>query len=239
MVIVAPTALYNSILNANPSSTIPVTWVISSQDPPRSTITVPLLPWGVEIQPLPKNPFNPVIRPPDVGSFVFNVNYTNASKVGSGDLSYEAGQILTFDNETDITDQVSQINVPEVIDLQQNTNLLSLEKLGLTNEEIVNLETQTRTKMNALVTLINSQRMQANQKEIDIKSNQKLINENEKTLAAAVVVLSATDPIVIKLTTNNTLLVAQRTKLVDELNVIITEMNSNYNLLLNVKEIVR
>jgi hypothetical protein len=239
MVIVAPTALYNSVLPHDPSSNIPVTWIISSQDPPRTTTAIPLFPWGVEIEPLPKMIFNPARRQPDAGAFVFSVNYTNSSKVGSGDKQYESGQVLSFDDSITDTQDINTINIPEVIDLQQNTNILSLGKMGLTNEEITNFEIQTRTKMNTLITTINDVKSKINVKEVQIMDNQKYINETEKALTAASVVFDITDPIITKLQTNLNLLTEQRTILIDELNILITNVNSQYNLLLDVKEIVR
>ncbi len=239
MVIVAPTALYNSVLPQNPSSNIAVTWVISSQDPPRTTTVAPLLPWDVEIDPLPKMIFNPALRQQDTGAFVFNVNYTNKSKVGSGDKQYESGQILSWDDVTTDTQDINTLNIPEVIDLQQNTNVLSLEKMGLSDEEIVSFEVQTRTKMNVLIGEINVLRSQINSKEVQINDNQKSINETDKALNAALVVFSTDNPIVVKLQKNLTLLQEQRTILIDELNALITTTNDKYNLLIEVKEIVR
>jgi len=238
MIIVAPTALYATILPTGPTDSTSITWTISSNNPPRPTIVVSLLPYSVEIKPLPSKTFNPAKRQDGVGEFVFNVNYSNRSEVGIGNKTFEYGEFLDFDLTTTIEELIT-LGVPNVIDLQQNTNYLDVEELGLTDEELADLEVSTRTMMNDLILALNTQKADANKIAVEIMNTQKLLNETLKVLNAAKVVYGATDSIVAKMEDRQAELEATRDEQLASLNIIYAEMNAQYNDLIKVKEMVK
>lgn len=236
MIIEAPTALYQSILPVGQAAGN-ISWTISSNDPPRQSSTIPLLTNTDEYKELPKMIFNPACREFGVGEYVFNLSYTLASKAGAGRKQYESGQIIEFTQEA--LPDVDQLTVPDTVELQQNTNLIDLESLGLTEADVAVLDTDARKNMNLAIDDLNTIQANINTTKISINDNQKLINETRKAVSAASALFDIENPIVKKLLEKQYELVSQRDVLVSQLNTYISQANEKYDTIQRLREIVR
>lgn len=238
MIIIAPTALYSSILPMDHSTPGNVTWVISSNDPPRMTDNTQILPQIEEIKTLPPIIFNPSKRQVNTGAYVFNLSYSEKSKVGIGEKFYEAGQILEF-NDAEDQPVVNLLSVPDVLDLQQDTNELNVSDMGLTPEEINRLNTESRKKMNTLISDLNDTLASIKSTTVSIQDNQRSLNETKKAAGAAASVFPETDEIVIKLNERIVLLDEERVILADNYNKLLLSANDKYAIIYSVREVVR
>lgn len=236
MIITVPTALYLSVLPKSANDPTAITWLISSTDPPRTISDTPLLTKQEESQKLPAILFDPIQRQTNVGEFVFNVNYSIASKIGSGIKSFEVGQILEFETSGDEID-IESLRVPEVVDLQQNTNILDLLGAGLSEQEVKEFENQSREMFNTLISEINTNKANINSLEVSIGDNQKTINETKKIRQA--VELINNKILLDKLVAKENVLIDEKARLLNHLNDLNLATNNLYDRLLLIKEIVR
>jgi hypothetical protein len=242
MIILFPTSLYDSILPKEPSDPQNITYLISSEDPPRATQDLLQLPISEELKELPTRTFSKRDNRAVVGDFIFHVSSSGNSDIGSAKKQFEIGQLLDFDTETLPT--VDPTEVPAVVNLQQNTNTLDLEGLGLSEEESDDLVMQAEDKFEELVNELNVIKEQISNDEVAIAENQKSLNETNKTLNAAQIVLDATGDtstqgIIDKLAESKSALEAQRTSLVDNLNSSKARAKTAFDDLLRVRELVR
>lgn len=238
MIISAPTALYLSILPDKPSTAGNITWTISSNNPPRILSETAIIPKIEEIKPLPPIVFDPSKRQVNTGDMVSNISYTFRSKVGIGNKSYESGQILEFTDTVDAPSS-SALMVPDVIDLQQNTNIIDLDSMGLTDQEVEKLTVEARTKLNNLISTINSILSNIRLLGVSISDNQKLINETQKAYNASLESLGSSDEITIKLNNRISSLNESRTTLIGQYNESQSIANDYYKQILIIKELVR
>lgn len=236
MIISAPTALYSVLLPVD-TNVGNVTWNISSNDPPRSVETTALIPVSEELKPIPPLFFDPTARQLNTGEFIYNLSYTQKSQVGIGNKMFESGQILDFTDET--SPQTELLSVPPTIELQQNTNIINVNDMGLTEEQIAKLTIETRKKYNYTVTSLNFMVADINAIGIQISDNQKRINETQKTYNASVVSLGDSDEITISLSNRLASLQAERTVLVTKYDSSVQIANNLYDQVLKIKELVR
>ena len=244
MIIEFPTALYSSVLPKEPSDNQSVTFLISSTDPPRSISTFFQLLYSEELKTLPGKIYSDSRRRANLGEFIFNVSYASPSAMAIGNKAFETGQLLDFPGVEE-TEDIDILEVPEIVEVQQNGNILDLESLGLDEEESDDLTSQAETKFHDSIVILNDLKMQIKDKKASIDSNQKLINETRKARDAAVVVFSDTstgaedNEIVIKLNQKEQDLLSEKEDLLAELNSLIDQANEIYGEILRLREMVR
>lgn len=240
MIISAPTALYSTVLPKDIDDSISVSWTISSQDPPRSTQTLFQLLRSEQLKELPPLIYSDKERRQSFGELIFKVMTSGQSDIGSGTKSYEVGQILEFDDVQEPSDIVD-LNVPDRIELQQNTNILDLTSVGLSDEQseqLVSFATEqfkeSTIELNATYNMINVVRA-------NIDANQKLVNETRKARDAAKVVFAAsTDQQIVDILNNKEIqLLSERDVLISQLNQLTNDANEIYNRILDIREVVR
>lgn len=236
MIISAPTALYDSILPQQPEVAGNITWTISSNDPPRPDIVVPIISQIETMKPLPPLPFNPSERPINTGAFVFSLNSSTSKNAGSGKKLFEVGQTLEFTEEVPPT--VTTKKTPDIIDLQQNTNILDIEDVGLSQEEVVDISIDARTRFNYLTDQINVLTADINILKIEISNNQKSMNEVIKIKNAAIL-LYGDNSVVQKLILKEEGLLMQRDELIAQVDAKNLEVDAKYNELQAIRELVR
>lgn len=243
MIISFPTALYDAILPKEEDSGN-VTFTISSNDPPRSTETFFQLFGSEELRPLPDRIFTRAERRLNLGELIFQVATGTQSVVADGAKVFEVGQVLDFEDITEPSN-VTQLEVPEVIELQQNTNLLNLESLGLTEDEASLLVSDANSKLDDSINRFNNTKTAISDKEAQIEDNQRLSNEVRKAKdAASAVFAGSTDPtagntIIDKLDAREQELAVERTALIEELNALNALAGEIYNEILDIREVVR
>lgn len=244
MIISAPTALYESVLPREEEDNQSVTFVISSTDPPRSEETLFQLLRSEELKQLPPKIFTRQERRENLGDIIFRVSTGSQSQVGSGTKTFEVGQILNF-GDVEEPEDIADLNVPEVVELQQNTNKLDLESLGLTGEEIDSLVGGAEDKLETAVLRLNQTKTEISNTEAAIQANQKTANEAKKAKEAAQAVFAAaTNPtegnqIIEKLEIKEEELAQERAGLIEYLNTLNVLANEIYEEILEIREVVR
>jgi hypothetical protein len=244
MIIGFPTALYTANIPQEASESGNITFTISSEDPPRSTETFFQLLRSEEIRGLPPRIYDSITRRLTFDQLIFAVSTGTQRKAGVGTKAYEVGQLLDFD-DVQAPDDIDTLNVPDVVELQQNTNLLNYTELGLTNEQVEELLLGANERFNREVASLNITKSAIADKESDIRDNQRLLNETRKALDASRAVFSDTtdvtsgNQIIEQLETKQLQLENIRVTLVDELNTLTIQANEIYNRILDLKEVVR
>lgn len=240
MIVSFPTALYESILPKSDDDTNNVTFTISSEDPPRTSTTAFELFRGEELRKLPTRVFNDRERRTTFGDFVFSLSSGSQISTEDGKKSFEVGELLEF-GVVEETESISSTEVPDIIDMQQNTNKLDLIGLGLSEEQATLLIQSSEDRFDELVKSIISVQTGIKNVSAMIDSNQKQINEVRKAKDAAVVVLgSITDnPILVILEQKEQDLLLERNELINSLNQNNVEVKQLFNDLLRVREMVR
>lgn len=238
MIIKFPTALYASVI-PTVEDVGNVSWLISSNDPPRPSAAPIPLQLGESSQPLPPRTNSPADRLVALGELVFALSFGTTREVGVGAKAFEVGELLDFEAEDGVT-QIDGLNVPDVVDVQQNTNMLDLVGAGLTQDEADDLVQSAQTKFDELMNSLNDIKTTINDKKVQIQDTQRLLNEAIKATNAAIQVFGGTDNVVVtKLTNRQSELVKQRDSLVVGVNNLSAQAQTTYDDLIKIKEVVR
>ena len=236
MIIAYPTGLYVSVLPKSPSDPGPVSWTISSNDPPRmKDTTIQLISFNRLQAPQPKS-ITPYELSTYLGDFIFNISTANANNTAIGSKIYEPGQLLDFGDAQDIN--VANPAVPPVIELQQNTNLIDYAALGLTPGQVTSFLQSANQKFLDLVSSINSAFANIQNVQNSIMDNNKLLSEVTKALGSAKVVYGS-GIIIDALTAKQTEITSLIASLTSELDVLNTNYAGLYNELLALREVIR
>lgn len=190
MIIRFPTALYESILPETPVYGGNVTYTISMEDPPRIFQTTIRLPPAVERREKSDRIIDDDTRRIQLGERVFTISRTRKSVTGSSKKQFEVGQILIFGRDVD--PDVNPMLVGD-LDLRHDTNLLDLAGLGLTEEDIINVNSSAMARLKELQADLSRYTKQRSDTEIAINENKKTQNETRKA-ADAITQLATTDP---------------------------------------------
>jgi len=244
MIITAPTGLYKGILPTENSSGN-VTYTISTQDPPRANITVLQLPIAEELATAPDEVHSEKDRREQFGELIFSLVQSSRNLIGASNAkTFEVGEILDFEVGIPTEDLVN-VRSPDDIEIQHNTNMLNLENLGLTQEEIESLEEQSAVRQKELEAEFAQKQNELKDFDNEIRETQKTINENNKALRAVQTILglpdgaTSDDPIFQKLSGNDVDLNNKLADLITERNVTAQEVADIHKLVLKVSELVR
>lgn len=239
MIIRYPTGQYQDAgqLPKNESDPANVTFTISNEAPKRSTDVVLQLPQAEELHKRQPPIYSDQVRRTAMGKLVFTVVKANRDNTGSNRRQFDIGQYLEFSDE-EVAD-VSQPSIPLTVDLQHNTSLLDFGVTGLTDEEIASVVSQSTARKKQLDSELAQIQSQILTAQTAISENQKSINEVRRTIAAVELVVSAQDPIMVKLTTREEQLVAERDVLVADLNTLNSQATQIYNDLIAISSLVK
>jgi len=239
VIITAPTALYDSILPKAATTPGNMTFTISSNDPPRTQSFVSQLSSAADYQDLPTRVYTNKERRASLGNMIFSVSYGAKGPAGFGQKMFEVGQTLSFE---DTTTDLTEVQVSNNLDLQQNLNLLNLEAMGLTTDQIARLIDSSNEQFNKLVIDLNMAFTNINNAKTAISDNQKKINETSKALDAAQTVytlIGQGKDIVDSLTTTKAGLEQAKVDLIAYYNGQVTTAELIVGQILNVREVVR
>jgi len=239
VIISAPTALYDSILPQGQSDPGNITFTISSNNPPRTQSYVSQLSSAADYQDLPTKVYTSKERRASLGDMIFSVSYGAKGPAGLGQKMFEVGQTLSFE---DVTTELNEVQVSNNLDLQQNLNLLNLQAMGLTNEQIVRLIDSSNEQFSKLVVDLNIAFTNINDAKTLISDNQKKINETSKAMDAARTVyalIGQGKDILDSLTTTKTGLEQAKVDLIAYYNQQVIAAELIVGQILNVREVVR
>lgn len=239
MIIEFPTALYGPVLPKSVSDSTSITYTISSQNPPKRPASGQELPVAEEIKPLPAKLFTKSQNRETFGDLLFVVSQATQSDLESNKKQFEIGQLLDFQQEENI-DLLTNLGVPERIDLLQNTNILDLDSLGLTEDEQQEVIGQANIRMDEIIEEINVIKEQISNNKAKIRENQKSLNENRKA-QQAIDSIGSTDlsDIIDRLETQEGNLEAERSSLIAETNLFNEQAEQKFAELLRIRELVR
>ena len=238
MIIDTPTALYSSVLPTF-DGVGNVTFTISSYDPPRPVISPTPLTRGQSVRSLPPKIYDPLTRRTAFGELVFSVSSGSQTIIPASTKAFEVGQILDFDDVPEDIPTVAVLNVPDTIDLQQNTNVLDYEAAGLTPDEVQSIQDTAQLQMTAKVDDINALKTQIMDYQTQIQDNQRSLNEIQKLIDATTVLFGTDTSIPDKLLAKQQELQVTRLALISSANQLIALAQVEYNQLLEIKEVVR
>jgi len=191
MIINFPTGLYSSVLPQKPQDSQNITYLISTTSPPRTSLLFPKIPVGVTLRERPPRQLTTVERRQTVGDLVYTVSKASRQQPGNNAKQYEVGEILDFDYYGIRT--VEPMLVSDKTEIQHNLNLYDYEELGLTESEVALMSDESLRTFDALAVSLNELRVLRSSTEVDINTNQKIINEIDKNIAALEVIVDASD----------------------------------------------
>jgi hypothetical protein len=243
MIINAPTGLYKVVLPKDKESGN-ITYTISSQGPPRQVINAIRIPIAEQFAPAPEPVFDEETHREQFGELVYSSAVSNKNIAGSTTKAFEVGEILSFENQVPV-EEINTVRSPDDVVIQHNTNLLDLEGLGLTEEEIDELSKQSASKQSDLEEQFVNKQNEIKVLETQIGETQKIINENHKTLNAVRELLGLEDnedsdnEVYQKLTNNEVQLQAQIEQLISDRNQASDEVAEIYQSIVRISELVR
>lgn len=234
-----PTGLYEDAgqLPAKPSDSTSVTFTISGEDPLRPMETVLQLPIAEQLRLRGPKSYTKKERRVELGELVFSLTSSRETTPGSNRKLFETGEILNF-TDSDLIEDLSALRVPSQIDIQHNTNMLDLEDIGLSEEEIQSVNDLSALKKEELDAQISAKRSEILNYRTQISEIQKKINETKKVISA-ISELDDTQSIVNKLAQNLVGLETERSDLISSTNTANSELEVLYQSLINVVELVR
>jgi hypothetical protein len=248
LIISAPTSLYSSLLPHSQQDVLDVIFTISSNDPPRPTVSLGELSRFEEIRELPNKIYDVSTREVLLGQLIFTVNDGTQNQAAMGMKLFEAGQVLTFGDSEEVP-ELNALEIPEPVDLQHDINYLDLGLAGLTEDEIKSLTSAARDKFYKLNANLNDVLTTINDMKADIQDNQKMLNEVRKAKEATQTLINVSsvssgsagvkEEILIKLETREKELTAQRETLIEQVNTLMAEAKLRYDEILKLKEVIK
>ena len=239
MILRSPTGAFARVLPKSDADPTPVTYTISNQDPPPVVVSfITKAPAGV----ISGNPPVEVYNRLDFGQLIFTVINGNESVAGSNRRSFESGEIIEFNDDTQSVE--SSLPTQEIV-VQHNNNVLDLQDLGLTDEEIAAVGEQSTIKLNEIKLEISALQSDISNIRIQIRENQKAINESRKAIKAVAAVYDIGadgtngNDIYDKLQSKLTQLEVERTTLNESLAIAQSQLQSTHNDLINISQLVK
>jgi hypothetical protein len=245
MIILYPTGLYADAgqIPETPSTAGNITYTISNEIPTRPTSLTLQLPLAEELMPLPSPAYSVQTRRAQYGQLIYTYVTTNQTETGSNTKLFGVGEYLDF-NSQEIT-LPEQPSIPNVVDIQHNTNVLDLSGAGLDESQIASLVDQSTTMMATLESQVSTIQSQITNQQIAISENQKQINEIIKIIDAVRVVVGIpegsmqTNPMLSQLLAQQATYEATQTSLIANLNNLNIQATTVLDALLSVSELVK
>lgn len=237
MIIRHPTGLYqnNGQLPIRPSDSGSITFTISSEDPKRAVADILRLPIGQELRVRSGLIFSDDERRVNFGEFLFTISTGRQSDGGSNKKLFEVGEFLTFTD--DQIREITTTEVPDVVDIQHNTNILDLNDVGLTDDEEKEILKLANDKSEEFQAQIRNLQTEIKNLKTSIVENQKKINETRKVINGLTVLQE--NELRDRINDNLEKLLGERADLIDVINNKNTEIKDIFNKLIDISEFVR
>lgn len=213
-----------------------VTFVISNEEPKRSSIVVVQLPVSEEIKPAPAPLYSELDRREAFGELVYTLVESNRTESGSNKKLFSIGDFLEFsDDDVELPDL---LGVPRQVDIQHNTNLIDYADAGLTVEEISEITISATAKKRELESEVASLQSEVANLQSAALENQKRINEIRKLISAVSQISGSNNSILIKLQTRESDLELERDSITNSINTTNDLLKDTYNSLLDISGLV-
>lgn len=190
MIIRYPTGLYVNVLPQTPDAGGNVTFTISNSPPPRTNLIFPKIPPGVvDRQRTSRNP--DILRRREViGDLVFTVSQSRRNIEGSNDKVFETGQVLEFSDRT--LKSLDPMLVGRKTVIQHDIVRINYEPLDISYEDQEFINNSSLVVHKNLSDQLNIVRQQRKNAEQLVVSNQKIINDSNRTINALKIIQNQT-----------------------------------------------
>lgn len=197
MIILYPTGFYKPILPTKPSDGGNVTYTISNNTPPKTNLLFPKIPKGVVDRKRPDKNFTTIIRRETQGELIYSVNSSNRSLEGNNSKVFEVGQIFEFGDSS--STKIDTMFVSNKSETRHDINRFDYEKLGLTDDDINTINEKSLFVQIDLMNKLNQAVQLRANAEVEIATQQKIINDSTRNISALQIVLDdsgGTDPMI-------------------------------------------
>lgn len=184
MIINFPTGLYD--LPTVPSDSRSVTFTISNEEPPRTNLVYPKIPLGIVDRKKTPNSLSLLERRSSFGGLIFSVSRASRVATGNNAHQFETGQVLSF-GDTPLR-VVSPMLVSEKTETQHDLNRFDYQSLNITAAEQQLIADASISTHDMLVGQLNELKRQRADAEIELNTQQKIINEATRNIEALAVI---------------------------------------------------
>ena len=182
MIIRFPTGFYRDVIPQDVGVPGNTTFIISNTSPPRTNLTFPKIPTGVVLRQRDVIPTTLAQRRVQVGELIFTVSSAKRLELGNNSRQYELGDILDF--TTGDAPVVDPMLVNEVTEIRHDTNMLDNASMGLSDVDTAVIMAASIQAQAALTDQLNVLKQQRADTEQVVTTQQKIINETNKTISA-------------------------------------------------------
>lgn len=186
MIINYPTGLYASVLPSDMANGGNVTYTISTQTPPRTDLLYPKIPKALIGKQKQIRPRDLVQRRPTMGDLVFTITKATRSELGNTEKVYETGQILEFIAEPIKT--IEPMLVADKTEIVHNVSRINYDGLGIKQTDIDIIESNSLVVYEQLKAKLNVIVEDRKKQEELIITNQKIVNDANRTIQALTLV---------------------------------------------------
>jgi hypothetical protein len=179
-----PTGLYD--LPSEPSDSRSVSFVISTQEPPRTDLLFPKVPQGIKARKRVPKTITLVERRGSVGDLAFSVSRASRVQEGNNAKQFETGQILSFGDAP--LRALDPMVVAEKTETQHDLNKFDYESLGITDEEQQLISDTSLNTHDALMERLNQLKQTRADAEVEVNTQQKIVNEANRNIEALEVI---------------------------------------------------
>ena len=190
MIIRYPTGLYVNILPQTPDAGGNVTFTISNNPPPRANLLFPKIPPGVVDRQRLSRSLDILRRRTVLGDLVFTVSQSRRNTEGSNNKVFEIGQVLEFSDR--ILKSLDPMLVGRKTETQHDIVRINYEPLDISNEDQEFINNSSLVVHKSLSDQLNVVRQQRKNAEQLVVSNQKIINDSNRTINALKIIQDQT-----------------------------------------------
>ena len=199
-----------------------VTFTISSEDPIRSELVFSRIRPNEETKRRDPLIFDPATRRETFGERIFTAIEKRFSGAQSPKV-FDIGQQLEFEEETIITD-INVVSAPDRIDIRHDLSAIDLQSLGLSVDDIAQIDDTLRKKKAEIEDEIAQFQRQRNSIRDDIIAKQRQVNESSRSINA-LSVAGVSDDIINTLKETRDKATSDLEGLQVEFNTTLTELN--------------
>lgn len=195
MIIDFPTGLYNTVLPQLPSDRGNITFEISNNPPPRTNLLFPKITKGITNRKRPEKTIDIFSRRSTQGDLIFSISSAGRSSEGNNARVYEIGQVLEFSDAP--IEVIDPMLVAPKSETRHDTNKFDYEALNISDDEVAVINEQSLLTQEALTQKLNIARENRSNAEVEIRNQQKIINDTTRNINALQVVVDnseETDP---------------------------------------------
>lgn len=191
IIIQFPTGLYRTVLPQKPGDSGNVTYVISNNPPPRTDLLFPKMPRGIEVKRKKPRSIEPLRRREVIGDLAFTISKSSRTEEGNNAKQFEIGQILEFSDAP--LKRLDPMLVARTTQVQHDVNRLDYDAMGVADEERRLIAETSLLVQKSLSERLNDIRQRRANAEERTLSNQKIINDINRTMNALQVVADSLD----------------------------------------------